>query len=443
MSTDPGDLVLDPTCGSGTTAYVAEQWGRRWITTDTSRVALALARTRLMSAKLPLYLLLDTPEGQAREASLTGTVPAGGLTRSDVRKGFVYKRVPHVTLKSIANNPDIVEGMSREEIDAAIARHADTELLYDLPYEDAKRVRVTGPFTVESLSPHRVLDEDRPTPTSERADEAPYERTILDNLRKAGVQNGWKGERLTFDRVEPYAGEHLQAVGIPVGDAVPVRVAIALGPQYGTVGSELVKDAAREAVRGAGFDLLLVCGFAFDSRAGETVKEFAPAADEFAVAQSERSFGKLRVLLVRVNPDLAMGDALLKATGAGNLFTVFGEPDIAVEHTPEGVVVELRGLDVYDPTRGTVRSSSTDDIACWFLDTAYNEESFFVRHAYFTGADQPYERLAKALKADIDPEAWSSLYRTRSRPFPRPASGKVAIKVISHYGDEVLSIVEV
>jgi adenine-specific DNA-methyltransferase len=392
MTTDPGDLVLDPTCGSGTTAYVAEQWGRRWITTDTSRVALTLARTRLMSAKLPYYLLADTPEGRRKEAALAGLPPgASAGTCADVRKGFVYKRVPHVTLKSIANNPDIREGMSRQEIDAAISRHADSELLYDQPYEDKARVRVAGPFTVESLAPHRtVAQPERMAPVE--ANGASYEQTVLDNLKKAGVQNGWRSERLTFDRLEPFAGQWIQAIGHAVGGpGSPERVGIALGPQYGTVDADLVQQAAKEAVRGAGLDLLLVCGFAFDPRASEKAKEFAPTASEdFAVAQGEQQYGRLPVLLVRVNPDLAMGDALLKATGAGNLFTVFGEPDITLDRTADGLVVEIRGLDVYDPTTGTVRSSTTDDIACWFIDTDYDEESFFVKHAYFTGADEPY-----------------------------------------------------
>ena len=164
MTTDPGDLVFDPTCGSGTTAYVAEQWGRRWITCDTSRVALALARTRLMGAKYPYYLLADSTEGIKKESELTGKIPPEHKTEEDIRKGFVYKRVPHVTLKSIANNPEIKEGMTREQIDAAIANYAETEMLFDQPYEDSKRVRVCGPFSVESLSPHRVLstaDENR------------------------------------------------------------------------------------------------------------------------------------------------------------------------------------------------------------------------------------------------------------------------------------------
>ncbi len=255
---------------------------------------MSLARTRLMSAKLPYYLLADTPEGRRKEAELAG-LPLGASTgtRADVRKGFVYKRVPHVTLKSIANNPDIREGMSLQEIDAAIARHADSELLYDQPYEDKGRVRVAGPFTVESLAPHRTVAQPERTAPVE-VNGASYEQTVLDNLKKAGVQNGWRSERLTFDRVEPFAGQWIQAIGHAVGEpGSPERVGIALGPQYGTVDADLVQQAAKEAVRGAGLDLLLVCGFAFDPRASEKAKEFAPTASkDFAVAQGEQQYGR-------------------------------------------------------------------------------------------------------------------------------------------------------
>ncbi len=431
MATDPGDLVLDPTCGSGTTAYVAEQWGRRWITIDTSRVALALARTRLMTAKYPYYLLADSREGIAKESEITGRIPAEQKPEGDIRKGFVYKRVPHVTLKSIANNPDIKEGMSREEIDAAIARHAEIELLYDRPYEDPKRVRVTGPFTVESLSPHRVLSIDEERPASEvdgQRSSAPaqFETMIIDNLRKAGVQNTKKGERLVFDTLDVRAGIWIQAAGTYTDAAGKVRrVAVSIGPEHGTVGPMQVKEAAKEAVQGVGYDTLVVCGFAFDPHVSEEVKRY----------------GTLTVLPARMNPDLSMGDELLKKTGAGNLFMVFGEPDLDVRKTGDGkVVVEIRGLDVYDPTTGEIRSSSTDDIACWFIDTRYNGESFFVRHAYFTGAQEPYEKLRRALRADIDEAAWQSLYSTVSRPFDAPDTGKIAVKVINHYGDEVLKV---
>jgi adenine-specific DNA-methyltransferase len=434
MTTDPGDLVLDPTCGSGTTAFVAEQWGRRWITIDTSRVALALARTRLMAAKYPYYLLADSPEGVRKEAEITGRIPPEHKTDNDIRRGFVYKRVPHVTLKSIANNPDIREGMTREEIDAAIARHAETETLYDKPYDDPKRIRVSGPFTVESLSPHRVLSTDDERPVSEQEGErdsaaGQFEAMILGNLLKAGVQNTKKNERLVFDRIEPFAGKWINAAGAyNDADGKLRRAAIAIGPEHGTVGPTLVQEAAKEAVQGVGFDLLVVCGFAFDPHVNEEVKRY----------------GTLTVLPTRMNPDLAMGDELLKKTGAGNLFTVFGEPDVDIDRDTDGnVIVRINGLDVYDPTTGQIRSSSTDDIACWFIDTNYNGESFFVRHAYFTGADEPYEKLKRALRAEIDEGTWSTLYSTRSRPFAPPDQGRIAVKVINHYGDEVLKVFDV
>ena len=430
MTTDPGDLVLDPTCGSGTTAYVAEQWGRRWITIDTSRVALALARTRLVAARYPYYLLADSPEGAQKEAELTREMPVGSKTDGDIRKGFVYKRAAHVTSSTIANSPDIKPGMTRDELEAAIARSADTELLYDKPYEDSKRIRVTGPFTVESLSPHRVLSTDDERPTAEvegkRASAgAQFETVIIENLRKAGVQGTTKDQRIKFERLESHAGTWIQAVGEYQENGSTRRVAISLGPEHGTVGPQQVKEAAKEAVRGLGYDTLIVCGFAFDPHVSEEVKRY----------------GNLTVLAARMNPDLAMDDELLKKTGAGNLFMVFGEPDVDIKKQKDGqVTVTIKGVDVYDPTRGEIRSSSTEDIACWFIDTDYNGESFFVRHAYFTGADEPYEKLQRALRAQIDEAAWRSLYSTTSRPFHPPSTGRIAVKVINHYGDEVLKV---
>jgi adenine-specific DNA-methyltransferase len=422
-----------------------------------------------MAAKYPYYLLADSPDGIAKEAELTGKRPPPYQTENDIRKGFVYKRVPHVTLKSIANNPDIREGMTRQQIDAAIARHAETETLYDHPYEDTKRIRVSGPFTVESLSPHRVLSTEEQS--ADYADGRRLEKTearnlresaqsaddfvvmILDNLRKAGVQNTRKSERLKFDRLDPFAGTWVHAAGeFTDADGKSKRAAVSIGPEHGTVGPQQIKEAAKEAVQGVGFDMLIVCGFAFDPHVSEEVKRY----------------GKLAVLPARMNPDLAMGDELLKKTGAGNLFMVFGEPDVEIRsvssadyaderrlekteaknlrksaQSADKVVVEIKGVDVYDPTTGQIRNSSTDDIACWFIDTDYNGESFFVRHAYFTGADEPYEKLKRALRAEIDEAAWSSLYSTTSRPFDRPEGGKIAVKVINHYGDEVLKVFEV
>lgn len=532
MTTDPGDLVLDPTCGSGTTAYVAEQWGRRWITIDTSRVALALARTRLMAARFSYYLLADSSEGVKKESEVTGKIPPETTVKpaNDIKRGFLYKRVPHVTLKSIANNEEIdvihakwqeklepiraelnklldkkweewevprpiviarseatrqsdttnreiasledarnddekwmitmkgeeveIKGKAKKllaewwklrrerqkEIDDSIASRADTELLYDQPYEDSKRIRVTGPFTVESLSPHRVLstaDENLDGLVSgrEAMQQQDFVSMILDNLRKAGVQNTIRKERLKFERLDSFAGIYINATGEYLEEGKTKRCAIHIGPEHGTVGPNEVKEAAKEAVQGVGFDLLIVCGFAFDPHVSEETKRY----------------GKLTVLTARMNPDLAMGNELLKKTGAGNLFMVFGEPDMDVKKQKDGlpagqagkVVVTIKGLDVYDPTTGEIRSSSTDDIACWFIDTNYNGESFFVRHAYFTGADEPYEKLKRALRAEIDEAAWSALYSTKSRSFDSPKTGKIAVKIINHYGDEVLKVFEV
>ena len=490
MTTDPGDLVLDPTCGSGTTAFVAEEWGRRWITIDTSRVAMALARTRLMTGRFPYYLLSDSPEGLKKEAEITGQTPPPYQTGGDIKKGFIYERVPHVTLKSIANNEELDTIYSKwqermepirtelnkllktkfeeweipreteknwparakellkewwdfrkqrqKQIDENISKNAGTELLYDKPYEGNKRIRVTGPFTVESLSPHRtisvkekkeLMQPNQDGWTTKMLGAAQFGNIIVENLKKAGVQNTIKNERLKFDHLEVHPGVWVHATGeYTEKDGKARRVAVCIGPEHGTVGPELVKEAAKEAVQGIGFDLLIVCGFAFDPHVSEEAKRY----------------GKLTVLPTRINADLQMGDEFLKKTGAANLFTVFGEPDMEVKKTADGKIeVEIKGLDIYDPTTGQIRNNSTDDIACWFIDTDYNGESFFVRHAYFTGADQPYEKLKRALKAEIDESAWSSLYSTKSRPFDKPTTGKIAVKVINHYGDEVLKVYEV
>jgi adenine-specific DNA-methyltransferase len=458
MCTDPGDLVLDPTCGAGTSAFVAEQWGRRWITIDTSRVALALARQRIMGARFPYYLLADSVEGRTMEQELAGKPLPSAQPSNDVRHGFVYERVQHITLKSIANNPDIVEGMPREQVQSAIKRHAEYEVLYDRPYEDRNRVRVAGPFTVESLSPHRSIafaNTDDPAnresisehDAAADADGPNFEQSILDNLVRAGIQNGRRDERITFDSLDTYAGVYIQAVGEQTGatETAPTRVAIAIGPQYGTVSPSFIKSAAKEAIAGGDLDLLCVLAFAFDAQATEVTEvdgvNIQATADGFASVAEERRLGRLKVLLVRMNVDLLMGEDL-KKTGAGNLFTVFGEPDIDLKEVGDHFVVTINGVDVYDPTTGEVRSNDTGQIALWMIDTDYNDEAFFVRHCYFTGGNDPYKRLKVALKADIDADVWKSLYRTESRPFSRPATGRIAVKVINDYGDEVMKVFE-
>ena len=511
MTTDPGDLVLDPTCGSGTAAYVAEQWGRRWITIDTSRVALALARARIMGARYPWYLLTDSRDGQIKEAALARNVPSEAPTYNDIRQGFVYERVPHITLKSIANNAEIdviwekwqetiqpllaqLDAMIREkwevdsrktnhsslstnpslaewevprerpenwppateplltefwtarvarqrEIDASIAAKADYEYLYDKPCEDNKKVRVAGPFTVESLSPHRLLgvDENDELIDTVAEDKLGYggkqdfAGMILEHLKTAGVQQARKNDRITFSTLKPWPGCHVGAAGTYVeGDAdagAEKRAGIFIGPEFGTVSRPDLVEAVREAAD-AGFDVLIACAFNYDAHASEFNK-----------------LGRVPILKARMNADLHMA-ADLKNTGHGNLFVIFGEPDIDILPVDDGsgagrIQVKVNGVDVFHPNTGEIRSDNADGIACWFVDTDYNEESFFVRHAYFLGANDPYKALKTTLKAEINAEAWATLNSDTSRPFDKPQSGRIAVKVINHLGDEVMKVFRV
>jgi adenine-specific DNA-methyltransferase len=486
MTTDPGDIIVDPTCGSGTTAYVAEQWGRRWITIDTSRVALTLARTRIMGARYPYYILADSIAGQKKEAEITRKPPARTLTHYNIRQGFVYERVPHITLKSIANNAeiDIIWETAQEkleplraalntelskaweeweiprevdakwsdaaqqlhsdwwkhriarqkEIDASIAAKADQEFLYDKPYQDKSIVRVAGPFTVESLSPHRVLaidenDEliDKAVNPDPNTGEIDFASIILENLKTAGVQQAHKEDKINFTTIIGWPGNYICAEGRYLeGDSeTEKRAGIFIGPEFGTVSRPDLVSATREA-GDAGFDVLIACAFNYDAQSADFTK-----------------LGRIPVLKARMNADLHMADAL-KNTGAGNLFVVFGEPDIDIDKVDNGKIqVTIHGVDVFHPQSGEVRSSNTDEIACWFIDTNYNEESFFVRHAYFLGASDPYKSLKTTLKAEINEEAWESLYGNVSRPFAKPKSGRIAVKVINHLGDEVMKVFNV
>ena len=530
MTTDPGDLVLDPTCGSGTTAYIAEQWGRRWITIDTSRVALALARSRVMGARYPFYLLADSPEGQHKEAELSYKAPSEAPTYGDIRQGFVYERVPHITLKSIANNagidtiyesrqpaveaalldlnaalqghpmPFTVETGGREgeeidfqaasdatvelpsgesapagamlewevprepaedwndtarnaharfsqariarqrEIDACIAASAEHEHLYDKPYQDNKKVRVAGPFTVESLSPHRLAALDENDELMVKEPRGPYAvhadlprqdfaHVILENLRTAGVQQARKAGRITFSSLDPWPGDLICAEGryLEGDNGKERRAGVFIGPEFGTVSRPDLVRATREAAD-AGFDALIACAFNFEAHATEFNK-----------------LGRVPVLKARMNADLHMADDF-KKTDTANLFVIFGEPDIDIEPADgdtseeDWIRVKINGVDVFDPSAGEVRSDGPDGIACWFVDTDYNEESFFVRQAYFLGAGDPYKSLKTTLKAEIDPDAWATLHSDTSRPFPKPSTGRIAVKVINHLGDEVMKV---
>lgn len=587
FATDPGDLVLDPTCGSGTTAYVAEQWGRRWITIDTSRVALTLARSRIMGARYPFYALKDSEVGALADEELRrqrklsseemATVRGTGPFSNNIANGFVYHRVAHVTLKSIASNAEIEvitasyqpildtlreklniaakvdwqeweipraavypwsgkaaklhqrlrelldsrdsrdasgavpegvidqkverrlgralkelnaelkrgytvdslptqcgdplppEALSahelwwakwrerQEKIDASIAANAVEELLFDRPCEVKGVVRVAGPFTFDSLSPHRVLpsDEDDPlfraqvesaekfdetistarfpskAPAPASVEEDDFVRVVLENLKAAGVGNTKKNERLRFSALRPFPGRYVNAEGRYVeGDSTgsPERkAAIFIGPEYGTVSRAMIVAAAREAADL--FDVLVVCGFAFEAHASpETM-----------------NLGRLTVLKVNMNQDLRMGDRL-KSADHGNLFVVFGEPDVQFRKRRDDLYeLEILGVDIFNPNSGELTSSSKveEDVACWFVDDDYNELSFFVRQAYFLGGKDPYEKLKVALKAEVNEQAWSVLYSTRSQPFQEPTKGKVAVKVINHFGDEVMKVYDI
>lgn len=561
MTTDPGDLVLDPTCGSGTTAYVAEQWGRRWITLDTSRVSLALARARIMGARYPYYLLADSPEGQQKEAEVTRTARSSTLPRGRINLGFVYERIPYITLGKIANNPEIDEIWERfqpelealrnqlndtlgtsfeewqiprepgfpwpedqaklhaklvamlaaadsdesitekklltalkklnearfgspkdgetgqyysldsvpekafdlwtdadseanqqaidlhakwwtlriqrqQEMDASIAARADQEYLYDKPYEDKKRVRVAGPFTVESLSPHRALGVDENDelidPLMDQseayADTQTFVNIMLETLKVAGVQQAHKEDKIEFSSLEIWPGAYISAVGrvsVDEDSAQEQRAAIFIGPEFGTVSRADLAAAAREAADG-GFDMLIACAFSFEAHTTDLNK-----------------MGRLPILKARMNADLHMATDL-KDTDKANLFVIFGEPDIDILETDNGQYqVKLHGVDVFDPSTGDVRSDNADGIACWFIDTDYNEASFFVRQAYFLGASDPYKSLKTTLKAEINIDAWQSLNSDLSRPFAKPASGRIAVKVINHLGDEVMKVFSV
>lgn len=485
MVTDPGDLVLDPTCGSGTTATVSEQWGRRWITMDTSRVALTLARTRVMGARYPFYLLADSREGQLKEAEVTRTAPSSKPVYGNIRQGFVYERVPHITLKSIANNaeidviwdqwkvkldpireqlnslvgknwqewnvpreadkvwPEEVKALHaswwqtrvgrQKEIDASIAAKAEFEYLYDKPFENRKAVRVAGPFTVESLSPHRTLAVDENDELVENArgtradvdDKQSFPQMILANLKTTGVHQAHKEDRISFTTLSTWAGDLVCAEGRYYEGDLERRAAIFIGPEFGTVQRADLVAAAREAAD-ADFDVLITCAFNYEAH-----------TTEFS------HLGKLPVLKARMNADLHMAEDL-KNTGKGNLFVIFGEPDITILSEPDGMIrVKVNGVDVFKPQTGEVISDGADGIACWFIDTDYNEESFFVRHAYFLGADDPYNSLKTTLKAEIDAEAWESLNSDISRPFRKPKSGRIAVKVINHLGDEVMKVFKV
>ncbi|MEO0023240.1 MAG: site-specific DNA-methyltransferase [candidate division WOR-3 bacterium] len=471
MTTDPGDLVFDPTCGSGTTAYCAEKWGRRWITCDTSRVALAIARQRLLTARFDYFELHDNERG-----------PAGG---------FKYETVPHITLESIAKNTEIdviaekyqpliekalaelnttlnknwqewevprepdtgwsktakeahnrfweLKRAKRREIDAIIQQNAPRETLYDRPIVKRNVVRVSGPFTVEAIPPPAVqIPEATPVPQFETAlaegrienRAGDYLLTMIDLLKQQGGVVFPGGKRLELRNIRPLNLSILHAEAETGGDGEPKRVAISFGPQFGPVTAYQIQEAIQPA-KWNKFDILLVAGFAFE-----------PEVHSY-VQRAQEAVKGLMIHCVNIAPDVLSGD-LLKTTRASQIFTVFGEPDIGIEKQKDGTcVVELRGVDIYDPLKGEVHSSSGSDVAAWFLDTDYDGMTFHICQAFFPGDPDAWDKLQRALRAQIEPAVFEQMRGTRSFPFKPGSHSRIAVKVIDFRGQEVMRVMEI
>ncbi len=445
MTTDPGDLVLDPTCGSGTTAFVAEQWGRRWITCDTSRVAVTLAKQRLMAADFDYYELAHPDEG--------------------VGSGFRYKTVPHVTLKSIANNPEIREGMTREQIDAAIARYADRETLYDQPYIDKSRVRVTGPFTVEAVPAPTVRSLDDIDVGTKNNPEGlgSVEQQSLSDFRHAAtplldasiVRSGptlrhteWRdellktglrgkgGHHIDFSRVEPLAGTRWLHADAETKGVKPERVVISFGPEFSLLESRQVELAWEEARTLYPKPAILVfAAFEFDPEAAKDI-------DSLTKEKTGMTF-----LTAQMNADLLTED-LKKKRASNQSFWLVGRPDVELRKIKDGEhegkwQAEVRGFDYYNTRNGSIESGDPSRIAMWLLDTDYDGRSLFARQVFFPIADEDggWSRLARSLKSEIDPELIEAYRGTISLPF---TPGKqIAVKVIDDRGIESLKVMDV
>lgn len=406
MCTDPGDLVLDPTCGSGTSAYVAEQWGRRWITIDTSRIALNIAKTRLMTAAFPYYRLYDEV-GQ------------------DIRQGFVYREVPHITLKSLANDEPPA-----------------TEKLYDQPEEDKKRLRVAGPFTVETLqSLNPVAPEELETPAEELESQAQFEARVFAGLTASGVRNGAKNEQAVFLRVERRASPALPAEGYwRDADGRERKAYFLLGPRFGTVSKSQVNDAVKECRQLGDADWLVVLGFAFD--------------DAIENREQTMSAGTFQVTRARIGEDL-LQEGLLKKDKKAASFVTIGEPEIGLLRDEKAgtATVEVRGLDIWDPINNRLAARSVEDIAYWMLDDDYDGANFLVRQVFFCGGEKgefkkwrtkldgqasasTKRKAEQTLRIELDEDAWERLYGFQSHPIEARKGRQVAVRVISQFGEE-------
>ena len=424
MTTDPGDLVFDPTCGSGTTAYVAEQWGRRWITCDTSRVATALAKQRLMTASYDYYALAHPDEG--------------------VGSGFDYRTVPHVTLKSIANNSDIREGIGRAEIAAAIARHAPQETLYDRPRIDRGKARVTGPFTIEAVPAPAVKPLDAVEDTASQADDTSVARSgetlrqgdWRDELLKTGIR-GKAGQRISFARLEPLPGTRwLHAEGENRSDdAGADRVVISFGPEHAPLEQRQVALAIEEAQSLVPRPKIIVfAAFQFDPEASKDI--------------DGTHWPGVTLLKAQMNADL-LTDDLKKKRSSNESFWLIGQPDVEVEQIGEGenhgkFRVSVQGFDYYNTKTGNVESGGSDKIAMWMLDPDYDGRSLFPRQVFFpmAGAKDGWAKLARALKDEIDESQIEAYRGTVSLPFEVGGHSRIAVKIVDDRGIESLKIVE-
>ena len=437
MTTDPGDLVFDPTCGSGTTAYVAEQWGRRWITCDTSRVALTLAKQRLMTVSFDYYELAHPGEG--------------------VGSGFNYRTVPHITLRSIANNPDIREGMTQAQIDAAIARHAPQETLYDQPFVDRSKTRVTGPFTVEAVPAPSVRSvdevlEDRPQPADAsiaRAGETRRQGDWRDELLKTGIR-AKAGQRIRFARLEPLPGArylHAEGETLPNTDgadafresgaaAAAQRIVVSFGPEHAPFEQRQVEQAIGEASTLVPKPKVIVfAAFQFDPEAAKDI--------------DETRWPGVTLLKAQMNADL-LTDDLKKKRASNESFWLIGQPDVILEKIAKGkdkgnYRVSVHGFDYYNTKTGNVESGGQDKIAVWMLDPDYDGRSLFPRQVFFpmAGARDGWARLAKNLKAEIDEDRIEAYRGTVSLPFAPGEHRRIAVKIVDDRGIESLKVVEV
>jgi adenine-specific DNA-methyltransferase len=421
MTTDPGDIVLDPTCGSGTTAFVSEQWGRRWITCDTSRVAVALAKQRLMTAAFDYYELARPEEG--------------------VGSGFRYKTVPHITLKSIANNPEIKEGMSRAQIDAAIQKYADQETLYDQPHVDKKKTRVTGPFTVEAVPSPAVKPLEDIEPDAEqgadssvaRSGETQRQSDWRDELFKTGIR-GKGGQRIAFTRVEPLAGTLWLHADAETKEDSPQRAVISFGPEHSPLEQRQVALAIEEAQQIVPKPKIIVfAAFQFDPEAAKDI--------------DETNWPGVTLLKAQMNADLLTED-LKKKRASNESFWLIGQPDIELKRIPKGddagkYRVTVNGFDYYNTRTGNIDSGGTEKIAMWMLDPDYDGRSLFPSQVFFpmAGDKEGWSRLAKNLKAEIDENRIEAYRGTVSLPFERGQHRQAAVKIIDDRGIESLKII--